>query len=53
MSMESRSSSFMQPRAKDLTIFALQVARGMAHLASFGVSIKFDTPFVLEPVSFC
>ena len=39
MSMDNRSSSFMQPRAKDLTIFALQVARGMAHIASCGVSI--------------
>ena len=37
--MENRSSSFMQPRAKDLTVFALQVARGMAHLASYGVCL--------------
>ncbi|XP_052252525.1 fibroblast growth factor receptor 3-like isoform X2 [Dreissena polymorpha] len=33
----SSSSSFMQPRAKDLTIFALQIARGMAHIASCGI----------------
>ena len=36
----SSSSSFMEPRAKDLSIFALQIARGMAHVASCGVSIS-------------
>lgn len=37
----STTSSFMQPRAKDLTIFALQIARGMAHVASCGVSTEY------------
>ncbi|KAL4228776.1 hypothetical protein ACF0H5_011817 [Mactra antiquata] len=37
MSSISATSSFMQPRAKDLTIFALQIARGMAHLGSCGI----------------
>jgi hypothetical protein len=38
MTASSATSSFMQPRAKDLSIFALQIARGMAHVASCGVS---------------
>ncbi|WAR06574.1 CAD96-like protein [Mya arenaria] len=31
------SSSFMEPRAKDLTIFALQISRGMSHIANLGI----------------
>lgn len=37
VSASTTTSSFMQPRAKDLTIFALQIARGMAHVASCGI----------------
>lgn len=59
-SMETRSSSFMQPRAKDLTVFALQVARGMAHLASFGIihrdlaarNVLLDTDFTCKICDF-
>lgn len=60
MTMENRSSSFMQPRAKDLTVFALQVARGMAHLASFGIihrdlaarNVLLDTDFTCKICDF-
>ncbi|XP_045210483.2 uncharacterized protein LOC123561874 isoform X3 [Mercenaria mercenaria] len=37
MTGSSATSSFMQPRAKDLSIFALQIARGMAHVAASGI----------------
>ncbi|XP_052807125.1 proto-oncogene tyrosine-protein kinase receptor Ret-like isoform X2 [Mya arenaria] len=37
MTSVTTSSSFMEPRAKDLTIFALQISRGMSHIANLGI----------------
>ena len=42
------NSSFMEPRAKDLSIFALQIARGMAHIAAIGVSHNDPQLFITQ-----
>ncbi|XP_060600631.1 platelet-derived growth factor receptor alpha-like, partial [Ruditapes philippinarum] len=60
MTASSANSSFMQPRAKDLSIFALQIARGMAHVASCGIihrdlaarNVLLDTDFTCKICDF-
>ena len=51
ISIIQTNSSFMEPRAKDLSIFALQIARGMTHIGSIGVR-SFDGAFDTYKYSF-